>query len=48
MMLDLLNNKIIANEYNKDNYIIAINNESDSIAGLCVIYFSSNDIWFGK
>ena len=46
MMLDLLNNKIIANEYNKNNYIIAINNESDSITGLCVIYFSSNDIWF--
>ena len=43
-MIDILNNTVVADQYNKDNYYITVNNNTPT--GFCVIYFSSNDIWF--
>ncbi len=46
-MINILESKVIRNEYNKDNYFIILNNKTkDTPIKLCVIYFSSNDIWY--
>ena len=43
-MIDVLDNKFIKSEYEKDNFFIV--NSSDVSSKLCVIYFSINDIWY--
>ena len=45
-MIDILNNTVVADQYNKDNYYITVNNNTPT--GVCVIYFSSNDIWSNR